>query len=329
MIIFNSYRRLAWLIAFLLACTFYPPSIPQVEAAAPTIEITPDSAPQNTTITVRLVNFSSHEYVEVWQARAGGSLDREGVRRVNRQGQLELTFAYTTADAPGTYTFSASGTRSGHTASAAFTLLSAQPTPATRTTTVTVQPATPKQGQRLRFFGTGYNGGEPLRIWLTRPDETVVEVDAMRAHPDGGFDYFFYTGSNDMTGLYRVTAYGKDSDIYGIGQYTLLPNDGHSNATGETTLTVTPARLSQGDPMHIQGYGFGSNERIAVWLTRPDGTVEWLFEIRAAGHGGSFVKEIRLERLTIGHHFITATNSANGAQAAAPFEVIPGDVGTN
>lgn len=329
MIVPQPVLTLIRLAACVLMFGLYATSIPPVQAATPTVAVLPDSAPQNSTITLYLDHFVSGESVEIWQTRPDLSVINIGHRRVNQDGKLELPITLTTSDPPGNYAFRAHSQHSQQTAATDFTLLPAPSQPPTRTTALTVQPSKPRQGQRLHISGTGYNGGEAMRIWLTRPDDSVVEVDAIRSHPDGGFDYYFFTSTDYMTGTYKVTAYGKESDIYGIGTFTMLPANRLPNATSDTVLTVTPARISQGDPIHIQGYGFGSDERVQVSLTRPNGDVEWLFEIRASRRGGGFVKDMRLERLTVGQHFITAVNIANGAQAIAEFEVIPGDVGTN
>lgn len=89
-------------------------------------------------------------------------------------------------------------------------------------------------GTKITYRSNFWIGDEIVTAWLTRPDNTSVELAQGLASPQG--EFAVEVDSNGLApGTYVVAAYGQRSQVYGSG--LLVVNDSGSSQAGSATMT--------------------------------------------------------------------------------------------
>ena len=147
-------------------------------------------------------------------------------------------------------------------------------------------------GSPVTFSGSGFNGGEDIKLWETSPDTTVTSLSDVGAD---GLGNFTATVTFPSVGNWQVTAHGRDSLREVIGRYTVT-----SDGTGTTVSPVTPITPASAATAAATGQivatttsttigftptGYTAGELVSVWSTAPDGTVTTLDSTQASSIG--------------------------------------------
>ncbi len=189
----------------------------------------------------------------------------------------------------------------------------------TTTTTVYEQPvAAARQQQQVTIRGAGFRFNEPVGLWLTLPNGAVrgLDRDNIRADVAGEWSYTLRLDSSLPVGLHHLSARGK---ISGRGDVApLYVQAGVSEQTVGTHARVAPGTIRAGQRLEVYGNGFNAREWVAIWITRADGVVVSLPNLRtdALGRLGG---EITPPALPAGRHAITLRGNTSGNLAIAYF----------
>jgi hypothetical protein len=187
--------------------------------------------------------------------------------------------------------------------------------------------ATGVQGSRVDVNGRGFRGGEPISIWVTAPDGTVLDFPAgpgIFADNSGDVRAAFTFDGLNPVGTYQFTILGTTSGYRVITPFTL---------TSPPVVQTGWARLSmafpadQADPQRsrfeVQGELFFPNERVDIWITLPDGAVRGL-PSQFADNVGDFYATLFLdERLPTGFYQATAKGASSGHLVITSFTLQP------
>ena len=216
----------------------------------------------------------------------------------------------------GCYIFTGRGLSSGKVGSTALVVIpggapAQNPGTARAGVTLTGSNATSgPQGSRVDINGAGFLGYEPISIWATAPDGTVINFPpgpTIVTDASGDFQTAFtFDGANPI-GQYVFTILGTISNYRIFSPFSLTSPP--VTQRGWATLRVAyPA--DQADPQRsffeVQGTLFAPNERVDIWITLPDGAVRGL-PSQFADEVGDFFAVLYLdERLPTGFYQATA-----------------------
>ncbi|NJN18086.1 MAG: hypothetical protein HC822_18370 [Oscillochloris sp.] len=303
-------------------------SVPaMVRAESAQLTLTPDAAPQNSTVTVTLSGFAGGEPVTLWLTLPDYRVIGLGDVTADRQGAAAVDFTVGVDVPVGRHMFSARGNLSGATATAAFDLTPAPGASSSPGVSLIADAAVSPQGTCFLFAGAGYGGNEPIAVWLNLPDGTVSNEglsDDVRTDAQGAFGYRICFGSDSAQGTYAFTAYGRASGLTGIAEFTLERGDYLAAPSGDAVLFVDPPQARQLELVTLVGGGFEPGERVSLWLTLPNGVVVDLFSGRT--EDGTFAVDLELPAaLPAGTHIVSAYGQTSGVRATAPLELLPGD----
>ncbi len=176
--------------------------------------------------------------------------------------------------------------------------------------------ASAPQGSRVDVNGRGFLGYEPISIWVTAPDGTVLDfpVNApLVADASGDFQAAFTFDGLNPVGSYQFTILGTISGYRVITPFTLTSPPVQQTGWAHFYVAYPP---DQSDPQRsffeVQGQLFFPYERVDLWLTLPDGSVRGL-PSQFADQVGDFYSVLYLdERLPTGFYQATAKGNASG-----------------
>jgi hypothetical protein len=86
------------------------------------------------------------------------------------------------------------------------------------------------------FLGAGFVAGEPVSLWMSAPDGTVVPLDGAIADSQGAISV---SVSFPTAGIWNVTAHGQTSAVQVIGTFAV----GTTSGLPATPGLVRPGRL--------------------------------------------------------------------------------------
>ncbi len=292
------------------------------------VTVSSGKAYQSQKAEVRLFGFGANETVTLWQTFPNYKVLPLGEFTTNGAGEAVFNITMDASQPVGRHAMSAHGNTSDILAIGEFELLAQEP-PTAQAVTIDVKPINgDQQGHRFSFRGTGYKTSEPVSLWLTRPDGSVVDLGIVNSSSErGGFEYSYVSGPEDPEGVYHITGYGRSSETTGIGSFKINRGD-YLGETEAASLEIEPAQVRQLDNIVVTGSGFEPGELIGLWLTLPDGSVVTLYS--GVTMNGSFRENIYLPAvipeggLPIGTHDFTAYGDSSGKRAIAPFEILPG-----
>jgi len=172
----------------------------------------------------------------------------------------------------------------------------APPASRDRRATVRMSPSAGFAGQSFAVAADGFQPGERVLLWITAPDQSIRPLSAVPA-ADGngsitgaGIKIGTDKGRNFPNGFWYVTAQGLSSGRLGIGVFQLgvapppppppppPPNVGarlgaliHNILVPTGPGAITPLAAPPGLGFTFTAAGYDANERVGVWLTRPNG----------------------------------------------------------
>lgn len=257
----------------------------KTQAQSVTMSIIPSSAIQDPDLTIHLTlaGFASGETVTIWQTFPDYTVLPRGDWEVSSAGVGEVPIEMGGDIPVGVHYFSVRGNKSGNIVIAPFELLAAKISPSKGVSVEVAGGMGGEQGNTFSFSGRGYKDTETVSIWLTYPDGRVVDLGMERAS-GGAWEAGFTFTEKHPEGQYHLTGYGNSSGWTGIATFYVLRGD-FTNEAGWAQLMASPNRTRQLDVVDLDGSGFLPGERVSLWLTQPDGVVQWIGQVRAV-HGG-------------------------------------------
>jgi hypothetical protein len=216
--------------------------------------------------------------------------------------------------------------------------------------TVGTTPASGTFGQAIIVQGDGFQAREKVSMWLTAPDKTVRPIaDQPEADGNGsisGAGVRIIIDNTFRVGDWFITAQGRSSGRQAIGQFRVdgncCPSGGGQQPSSPPPPAGNAARLGQliHDGLRPAGNGgivplaappevafsfaaggFDGAERIATWLTDPNGKVDALDAISHPDGRGNISVVFRVPRGAEGNWAVTAQGATTGRKVIVPFKV--------
>jgi hypothetical protein len=177
----------------------------------------------------------------------------------------------------------------------------------------------------VNIHGTFFGPNEPIDVWITQPDGTVLGYPRQVASDVGNFQSSFQFTSANQTGKYMFTALGKWSGYQVFAPFELRAKPSVEQGWAELSVAFPyPASTTQNRLVVIVGKLFQPGEEVGLWMTLPDNAVRGLPTQIADGNGDFYV-EIQLdERLPVGSYDVTASGLRSGRLQIATFDIREG-----
>ncbi|MBC8075721.1 MAG: hypothetical protein H7Y32_06550 [Chloroflexales bacterium] len=149
-----------------------------------------------------------------------------------------------------------------------------------------------------------------------------MDLGTIGADAAGSFEYSLRFGGAPV-GRYAFTARGQESDRNGIGEFELTKGD-LTSPDGQATLRLSPTGDKQRNYAEFAGSGFADSEIISVWATLPDGSTEYLGDVKADNSGAFLATLYISEQDPTGLYVYTAYGNNSDRRATARFTLNPG-----
>lgn len=139
-----------------------------------------------------------------------------------------------------------------------------------------VQPPIAPPGTQFLFFASGFNGNEPISIWVNTPDGRVLAATplpaALEATSYGEATWSWISPDDAPLGAWQMVAHGRDSGVEQVISFTL----GTSAASGDAGegFNVTPTAGRPGTLFRFFVTGFDAGEGFDVAVSGPTGPLE-------------------------------------------------------
>jgi len=78
-------------------------------------------------------------------------------------------------------------------------------------------------GERILFHGVGFNQGETIKIWVTRPDGSATPIENGIVQSGSGVNFYYDIPAGSMTGRWSATAYGLSSERLLVQPFNVIP----------------------------------------------------------------------------------------------------------
>lgn len=303
-------------------------SIPGNAASPATLSVHSEVGYQNESVRIALKGFAEREVVTLWQTFPDYRVLPLFDVTADETGRAYVDIPLEASMPTGNHAISARGNTSERLAITRFNLTAP---PVEEHTEVAIAVSswnhTNTQGSIFAFKGEGYQEKEHVSLWITRPDGTVLDQGRARAN-GGTFTHEFTPGPDAPAGTYRLTGFGQESKKTAIVAFSVDRADFLSTAE-QASLEVSPAQIHQLNVLTLIGRGFEAGERVALWLTLPDGSSLTLYE--GITLNGAFREEIYLPALIpegglpIGTHNISAYGHTSNRRAVASFMLLAGN----
>ncbi|MBX0330358.1 hypothetical protein K2Z83_22095 [Oscillochloris sp. ZM17-4] len=237
--------------------------------AGPARAITPTAGAPGTTFTVVVGGFNRTEVAGSWLTRPDGSSISATPYLVS-DGEGVISWSWTApADAPsGAWQAVTKGKDSGIQVTLPFTITGANPAPADPTApTISLSPASVQPGGALTISVTGFEAGEDLYYWPTKPDGLPVENRiSATADGQGAATWTYNVPNNAVAGAWTLSVLGDSSGRSAQAPFTVVMAD---PAAG---TSVSPASGGPGTTFTFTASGFRDKpEKIYFWFTDPSG----------------------------------------------------------
>ncbi|NJO06004.1 MAG: hypothetical protein HC876_11060 [Chloroflexaceae bacterium] len=323
MMLRNRAIRSIVLIALLLSVVA-PVRYTQAQETA-TLTVLPETAPQNSTVTITLEGFQPEEPVTIWMTLPNYATEQVGDYTIDETGGFTLEYLMAASRPRGQYAFTARGNWSNRRASDLFELTLGEGVPADSDVTLALESSEVlAQGDELVFVGNGFQARERVSIWINLPTDTIEDVGAAITERDGTFRYTLSLDSNYPEGRYQITAFGNESNLTAITDFVL--QRGQLPSFDLPVLFINPSQVRQFERIRIEGQNFAGEETVSVWMTLNDGVVVQMRETTTDADG-NFAFEVVLDasRYPVGRHQVTAFGRASLLVAVGLVEVQPGE----
>jgi hypothetical protein len=150
---------------------------------------------------------------------------------------------------------------------------------------MTVTPRCGSPGTTFSFSGGGFQSGELVGVYATRPDGSVngapFQVEADSSGRVGGVT--LRTTSTSPLGVWAMTFEGTSSHVRSIGYFRVANQSAGATPTtpaaqgcdtsGNRNGSATPSSGRPGTVLSVRATGFSTDEGISFWFTLPDGSV--------------------------------------------------------
>jgi hypothetical protein len=152
-------------------------------------------------------------------------------------------------------------------------------------TNMTVTPKCAPPGTTFSFVATGFNPGELVGVYATRPDQSVNGAPfQVEADSNGGVrGVTLSTGPSSQQGIWAMSMEGTSSHVKAIGYFKVVnanappppPGGGGTcDTSGSVNGTATPNSGGPGTTIVFRATGFTPGEDVSFWFTLPSGVVE-------------------------------------------------------
>lgn len=126
-------------------------------------------------------------------------------------------------------------------------------------------------GEMLTFTADQYASYEPMNFWVTPPGQVAPIYsspdDELYADLDGTVSWQWIVPPDAELGLWSMTILGRRTQREQQIVFEVV-----QPGTAQPTQSVVPASGSPGTTFRFTALGFGVEEPIGYWITRPDGT---------------------------------------------------------
>jgi hypothetical protein len=268
---FRSHVLLGLACISMIAALLLPASVGAQELPA---TVAPESAPPGTRFLFGASGFAERERLSFWVNRPDGRAEAVNTDLDRASAAGDAVWSWTAPDdAPlGTWQMVVHGRTSNTERVAAFTL--AKPGAPTSQQPFNVVPRSGDAGALFRFYATGYNAGEYIEIEVHGPGGVVVKRDdpslvvSQPASAEGRIDGTWTSPASAAPGEWQIIARGSASGVTRTIAVTI-----GTPAQGQARLEVSPAEGAPGQRFVFSAAGFTPEEKISIWLNRPDGSV--------------------------------------------------------
>jgi hypothetical protein len=169
------------------------------------------------TLVVRASGFNKGERIVTWVSSARGSVYATESVDADNRGDVTVAINVKRFWEPGYWAVTVHGLRSDREAVATFQVQTGPPDGALALSSPTVAP-----GSTLGVRGEGFDDGELVSAWVTRPDGTTDKVPTSPLTPNNGrVDFIYELPLGAQLGTWSVTAYGNNSELILIAPFTV------------------------------------------------------------------------------------------------------------
>ncbi len=201
---------------------------------------------------------------------------------------------------------------------------------------IRVNPGTAVIGQTVLVQGEGFERGESVSIWLTAPDRSTRDLGKPSADNNGsisGAQISFTVDGSFPLGQWFITAHGNGSGREVVASFmveaprpppgnpALLGNMLHDKLRPSGDGNMTPLAAPANIAFSVTARGFAGDERIGLWLTRPDGEVVTLDPIARIDGRGSVTASFKVPSAHEGVWAVTAEGVNTKRRVIVPFKV--------
>ena len=284
------------------------------------------AAVQGDMVTLEGTNFRFDELVGVWITFPDGrvlGLDNENVR-ANKAGAFTTSLRLDGQFATGLHRISARGKVSGRGGIASMMLMGGGGLPATVGTQLRFIPESAPQNGSLEMYGSGFAAKENVSLWMTRPDGIVISLGYVQVCNEGLFGMDLALPASLPIGQYNLTARGNTSGNVTTAQFTVR-SGADPNAPGPD-FTANIGTVQQRSVVGLSGDGFRANESVSFWLTKPNGAVLGLGEVRADSSGVLDAAIYLSEALPVGTHYVSFRSNISEQIGFVEVYLAPGPI---
>jgi hypothetical protein len=149
-------------------------------------------------------------------------------------------------------------------------------------TNMTVTPKCAPPGTVFSFAATGFNPGELVGVYATRPDQSVNGAPfQVEADSNGGVrGVTLTTSASSQQGIWAMSMEGTQTHVKAIGYFKVVsttppppPGGGTCNTSGSVSGSATPNSGGPGTTIVFRATGFTPGEDVSFWFTDPSGNV--------------------------------------------------------
>jgi hypothetical protein len=254
------------------------------------VSLDPPNGRAGTTFTLKGEGFQAGERVILWLTVPGGSVRAISDKpEADRNGSItgaRVQIPTDTGFRDGTWLVTAHGSKSGREGIGRFQiggLLPGQANPLTVPLQDSLQvrgdggdiaPLAAPSGFLLTFSARGFDSGERVGVWFTKPDRKTQEVPSRLVRRDGPNATVVFRTDGFAEGVWTITAEGARTKHNVTAPFKLtreylapLGTPRPANRGG----SVSPSEGGLRTAFRLSGSGFRANEPLQLWITSPDG----------------------------------------------------------
>jgi len=199
------------------------------------------------------------------------------------------------------------------------------PTQAQSGAKVVIVPSQAAQGpdQKVALQLAGFAANEPVTVWNTYPDYTVMPINTYNVNSAGVARIEISIDGDMPVGLHHFSARGNYSGVIAITPFEVLP-PAVNVSQGVSVEVSTGVGGKQGSYFGFVGRGYEGKEPISIWITLPNGKVEYVGTKRS--HQGNWGISLTFdETYPVGMYYITGYGNTSERTAIATFVVTGGN----